>query len=313
MISDVIIIGSGPAGYTAAIYAARANLKTLLISGEQLGGQLTITSEVENFPGFPEGVGGLELMGLMKKQAERFGVEVITGKVQSTELSDRPFKIKLSDGKEYQAKSLIISSGASAKWLGLPSEERLMGKGVSGCATCDGFFFKDKEVAVVGGGDTAMEEANFLTRFAKKVNLIHRRGEFRASKIMSNRAKENPKIEFILNSVVEEILGEDKVEGLKIKNVETGEEKEIKCDGVFIAIGHHPNVDFLEGRVELDGKGYIKVMPGTTRTNVDGVFAAGDVCDSRYRQAVTAAGMGCMAAKEVEWFLESQEPARNAS
>lgn len=306
MISDVIIIGSGPAGYTAAIYAARANFKVLMISGRQEGGQLTLTTEVENFPGFPKGINGLQLVTNMKKQAEKFGVEIKAGEAKEVDFKQPPFTVK-TDSDEFSGRSIIIATGASARWLGLESERRLLGKGVSGCATCDGFFYKDKEVVVVGGGDTAMEEANFLTRFAARVRLIHRRGEFRASAIMVERARQNSKIEFILDSVVEEILGSDKVSGVKVKNVKSGEVSELKCDGVFMAIGHKPNTDFLRGQLAIDDKGYIKVEPGNVRTGALGVFACGDVIDSRYRQAITAAGLGCMAAKEAEWYLEENK------
>jgi len=303
MVYDCIIIGSGPAGYTAAIYNSRAEIKTLLIEGPQVGGQLTITTEVENFPGWPKPILGIELMNNIRKQAEKFGTEIKSGIVKNIDFNSQTFIVK-TDDKEYQAKTVIISTGASARWLGVPGEKELRGKGVSGCATCDGFFAKGKEVAVVGGGDTAMEEANFLTRFAEKVYLIHRRDEFRASQIMIDRAEQNSKIEFILDSIVEEILGKEKVEGVKIKNVKTGEIKELKCNMVFAAIGHHPNIEFLNGKIELDEKGYIKTDSNSTKTNVLGVFAAGDVADPHYRQAIVAAGRGCMASKEVEWYLD---------
>lgn len=302
MIYDCIIIGSGPAGYTAAIYNSRAEIKTLLIEGPQVGGQLTITTKVENFPGWPKPILGVELMNNIRKQAEKFGTEIKPGIIKNVDFNSHPFIVK-TDDEEYQSKTVIISTGASANWLGVPGEKELQGKGVSACATCDGFFSKGKEVAVVGGGDTAMEEANFLTRFAEKVYLIHRRDEFRASKIMIDRVKQNSKIEFVLDSTVEKILGEDKVEGVLIKNVKTEETKELKCAMVFVAIGHHPNIEFLNEKIELDEKGYIKIEPNSTKTNVLGVFAAGDVADSHYRQAIVAAGRGCMASKEVEWYL----------
>lgn len=301
-IFDCIIIGSGPAGYTAAIYNSRANIKTLLVEGPQVGGQLTITSEVENFPGWPEAILGMDLMQNIRRQAEKFGAEIKSGIVREVDFKSQPFIVK-TDSEVYRGKTVIIATGASAKWLGLPEEIKLRGRGISGCATCDGFFSKGKEVVVVGGGDTAMEEANFVTRFARKVYLIHRRQEFRASKIMAERVRANPKVEFILDTAVEEILGKDKVEGVKLKNVNTGETRELKCEMVFVAIGHHPNIDFLGGQLELDDKGYIKVVPNSTRTNIPGVFAAGDVADPHYRQAIVAAGRGCMAAKEVEWHL----------
>lgn len=302
MIYDCIIIGSGPAGYTAAIYNSRAEIKTLLIEGPQVGGQLTMTTEIENFPGWPEGINSFELMQKMKQQAERFGTEIKSGIVQEVDFSKKLFVIKV-DNEEFLAKTVIISTGASARWLGLPEEMKFRGKGVSACATCDGFFFKDKEVVVVGGGDTAMEEANFLTRFAKKVTIIHRRDEFRASQIMVDRAKQNPKIEFILDSAVVKILGEEKVEGVKIKNIKTEDIQELKCDGVFMAVGHKPNVEFLDGQLELLKSNYIKTEADSTKTSMPGVFAAGDVADPHYRQAIVAAGTGCMASKEVEWYL----------
>lgn len=303
-IRNVIIIGSGPAGFTAAIYAARADLKPLLIEGVQPGGQLTITMEVDNYPGFPEGVNGPELVLDMRKQAERFGTEFISGEVTSVDLSKRPFVVKVGD-VSYKGRTMIIATGASAKWLGLESEKRLMGSGVSGCATCDGFFFRGKEVAVVGGGDTAIEEALFLTRFATKVTLIHRRDQLRASKIMQDKAARNEKIAFLWDSVVVDIPGGDvgHVTGVKVKNVKSGAVTDYPCDGVFIAIGHFPNTKIFQGQIELDENGYIRLKKRTA-TSVPGVFAAGDVADPYYRQAITAAGMGCMAAIDAERFLE---------
>lgn len=304
MARNVVIIGSGPAGYAAAIYNGRAELNPVLIEGMQPGGQLTITTEVENYPGFAKGIMGPELMEEMKNQAIRFETEVIAGEVTGVDFSKRPFTIRLDDKKEIQAKAVIIATGATARWLGLPSETQMRGKGVSACATCDGFFFRDKKIVVVGGGDTAMEEATFLTRFASKVTVIHRRDELRASKIMQDRALANEKIDFIWDSVVTEILGVDAghVTGVRLKNVKTEEEKEFPCEGVFMGIGHDPNTKVFKGQVELDDDGYI-VLKGKTAASVPGVFAAGDVADHVYKQAVTAAGMGCMAALDVEKFL----------
>jgi len=304
MIRNVAIIGSGPAGYTAAIYNARADLNPVLIEGAQPGGQLTITTDVENFPGFSKGILGPELMEEMKKQAQRFGTDIVNTQVTSVDFSKQPFVIRLENKDEIQARTVIIASGASARLLGLPSESRLMGRGVSACATCDGFFFRDKEVVIVGGGDTALEEAIFLTKFASKVTVVHRRDELRASKIMQDRALAHERIEFIWDSVISEILGEDGglVKGVRIKNVKSDEESEFPCEGVFIAIGHDPNTKIFQGEIELDDKGYIVLM-GKSQTSVPGVYAAGDVVDPVYKQAVTAAGMGCMAALDAERFL----------
>ncbi len=307
---DVIIIGSGPAGYTAGIYCARAELKTLIIEGIEWGGQLMITSEVENYPGFPEGIDGPSLMERFRNQAKRFGAETITKNAEEIILNQgRPFQVRV-EKNWYKARSMILAMGAKARFLGIPSEEKFKGKGVSACATCDGFFFKDKEVIVVGGGDSAMEEALFLTKFATKVTIVHRRDVFRASKIMLRRAKEHPKIEFKIWRVVEEIYGDEKegkVKGVKLKDPRTGEIEDFPCDGVFIAIGHDPATELVKGQLELDEKGYIKTQPGRTATSIPGVFAAGDIQDSYYRQAVTAAGSGCMAAIEATRFLEEED------
>lgn len=305
-IHKTIIVGSGPAGLTAAIYSARGNLEPLVIEGFQSGGQLMLTSEVENYPGFKDGIMGPELMMEFRAQAERFGAKFITKNVTKLEL-DGPIKKVWVDDDLYLAKSVIISTGASANLLGLENESRLMGRGVSACATCDGFFFRDKTIAVVGGGDSAMEEATFLTRFAAKVYIIHRRQGFRASKIMLDKARNNPKIEFMLDTVVTDVLGDELVTGLKIKNVETEAEKELPLDGLFVAIGHTPNTKLFAGQLEMDEKGYILTSTDKSRvtaTNVPGVFACGDVQDSRYRQAITAAGSGCAAALDAEHYLE---------
>jgi len=306
-IEQVTVLGTGPAGLTAAIYAARANLNPLCVEGVQPGGQLTITSDVENYPGFPEGVMGPDLMIDFRKQAERFGTRFIQGDVQAVDLSQHPFVLKFADGQEAKTQTLIISTGASARWLGLDSEKKLMGKGVSACATCDGFFFKDQDIVVVGGGDTAMEEATFLTRFARSVTVVHRREEFRASKIMFERAKNHPKIKFELNTVIDEISGEKEVTGVSLRNIKDNSKKELDVQGVFIAIGHDPNSKLFRSQLKCDPMGYIINDPGTSKTSVPGVFVAGDVADHVYRQAVTAAGTGCMAAIDAERFLDLEE------
>jgi len=299
----LVIIGSGPAGYTAAIYAARANLKPLLIEGLHPGGQLTITSEVENYPGFPEAILGPQLMEQMKKQAERFGTRFEAGEVTRVDLSKRPFQLWLDD-RLIRSQAVIVATGASAKWLGIPSEKQYQGRGVSACATCDGFFFRGVEVAVVGGGDTAMEEATFLTKFATKVHVVHRRDELRASKIMAERARTNAKIQLQLSSAVEEILGDGKaVTGVRLRSTKDGKTRELPLKGVFMGIGHEPNTGLFKGQLEMNEVGYLQVRLPTTATSVRGVFAAGDVADPSYRQAVTAAGSGCQAAIDAERFL----------
>ena len=302
--SNVIIIGSGPAGLTAAIYAARANLAPIVLAGSAPGGQLMLTSEVENYPGFPDGIDGPELMGKMRAQAERFGARVHELDIDRVDFSARPFRV-WARGTEFRGQSVIISTGASALWLNLESEQRLRGRGVSACATCDGFFFRDREIAVVGGGDSAMEEANFLTKFASKVHLLHRRDQFRASKIMIDRTYNHPKIEVHTNTEVAEVLGDAKVEGLRLRDTATGDEQELAMDGLFIAIGHKPNTDVFTDWLDVDEKGYL-VAHDHTRSRIDGVFIAGDVHDHRYRQAVTAAGDGCKAAIDAERWLESE-------
>jgi thioredoxin reductase (NADPH) len=304
-VEDVIIIGSGPAGLTAAIYAARANLNPLMIEGYEAGGQLTTTTEVENYPGFAHGIQGPELMTIMRQQAERFKTRFVTKNVTKVDFSQRPFKIWV-DNDLYQAQTVIISTGASAKYLGLENERRLLGRGVSACATCDGAFFKNVPVAVVGGGDTAMEEANFLTRFASKVYLIHRRHEFRASKIMTERVLNNPKVEVIYNTTVEDVLGEKGVSSLKLKNHETGATSDLQVEGFFVAIGHKPNTDLFKGQLEMDAVGYLITKPKSTATSIPGVFASGDVQDSYYRQAISAAGTGCMSAIDAERWLDHE-------
>ena len=302
---NMVIIGSGPAGLTAAVYAARANLQPLLIEGKEPGGQLTLTTLVENYPGFSEGIMGPQLMDEMRKQAQRFGAEIINGYVHGVKLKQNPFRVYYGD-QEVQTKTVLISTGSSAKLIGLETEIQLMGHGVSTCATCDGFFYRGKEIAVVGGGDSAMEEATFLTKFATKVSVIHRRDALRASKIMQDRALKNSKINFVLDTVVEEVLGtkETGVTGLKLKNVKTQRPSELEIDGLFVAIGHNPNTDIFKGQVDLDERGYVKTHPDSTRTNIPGVFACGDVQDPVFRQAITAAGSGCMAAIEAERWLE---------
>jgi thioredoxin reductase (NADPH) len=305
--SDVIIIGGGPAGYTAALYTARANLKPLVIEGFNWGGQLMITSDVENYPGYPDGIMGPTMMADFRRQAERFGAEFITDDVTRVDFSERPFRVYIGDA-EHRADSIIVATGASARQLGLPSEQTLQGRGVSYCATCDGAFFREKVVAVVGGGDSAMEEATFLTRFASKVVIIHRRDEFRASPIMVDRARENEKIEFVLNAVVEEVLGEGggHVTGLTLRDTATGDTTEIAVDGLFVAVGHDPNTSLFLDWLDHDDQGYLVTEPRSTRTNIPGVFAAGDVQDHTYRQAVTAAGSGTMAALDAQRWLEEQ-------
>jgi thioredoxin reductase (NADPH) len=303
-VRDVIIIGSGPAGLTAAVYSGRADLKPLMIEGFEAGGQLMLTTDVENYPGFIDGIMGPELMERMRKQASRFGTEYLTENVTSVDFSQQPFLVKTSDDT-YRSRSVIITTGASAKMLNVPGEKELLGHGVSTCATCDGFFFRDQELLIVGGGDSAMEEAIFLTKFASKVTVVHRRDELRASKIMQQRAHENPKIEFMWDSVITELVGDGKLKGAKVRNVKTGEESFVEAGGAFVAIGHTPNTSLFEDQLELDG-GYIKTAGETTETSVPGVFAAGDVVDYRYRQAITAAGMGCEAAMDSERWLEGQ-------
>ena len=304
-VRNVVIIGSGPAGYTAALYAARADLHPLVLKGVEAGGQLMLTTDVENYPGFADGILGPELMEQMEKQAARFGAEILAVHVTEVDLSERPFTIHAGD-QTWRAATVIVATGASARWLDIPGEAALRGRGVSACATCDGFFFRDRELLVVGGGDTAMEEATFLTKFASKVTIVHRRDEFRASKVMQTRALDNPKVEVIWNTVVERILGEDDgaVTGAVLRDVVTGETTEVRTDGVFMAIGHDPNTSLFRDQLRSDGDGYLIVDEPRTATNVPGIFAAGDVTDRTYRQAVTAAGQGCKAAIDAERFLE---------
>ncbi len=305
MVHDVLILGSGPAGLTAAVYCARANLSPLLIDGSQPGGQLTLTTDVENFPGFPKGIMGPQLIQDMRAQAERFGTTFRQGHVSAVDLQSRPFRITVDGEDIIETKTLIICTGASANLLGLPSESRLMGHGVSTCATCDGFFFRGKEIAVVGGGDSAVEEATFLTKFASKVTLIHRRDKLRASKIMQDRAMANEKLAFQWNSTLEEVLGDEVVTGVRVRNIQTNQTEDLSLSGVFIAIGHTPNTSLFKGQIDMDETGYIRTQPYRTTTNIPGVFAAGDVQDSNYRQAITAAGSGCMAAIDAERYLEA--------
>lgn len=305
MTEKVLIIGSGPAGLTAAIYAARADLEPLMIEGMERGGQLMITTDVENYPGFPDGVMGPDLMEQMRKQAERFGTRIISSDVTEVDFSKRPFTVNV--GKDvYTAESVIISTGASARWLGVEGEERLRGYGVSACATCDGFFFRDKELLVIGGGDTALEEALFLTKFASRVTVVHRRDEFRASPIMADRVMDHPKIDVLWDTVLEEIVGDDLVAGARLRNVKTDDVTDFSAEGVFIAIGHTPNTGVFSEDLDLDDDGYLITDPGTTRTSIEGIFAAGDVTDKIYRQAVTAAGMGCQAALDAQHWLQDQ-------
>jgi thioredoxin reductase (NADPH) len=306
-LENVTILGSGPAGLTAAIYAARANLKPVLIHGSQPGGQLTTTTEVENYPGFEKGITGPELMDVTTRQAERFGTRVVNAVVTKVDLSKRPFTVTMDDGKTFKTKTLIAATGATAKYLGLPEEQRLIGRGVSACATCDGFFFRGQEVAIVGGGDTAAEEATFLTRFATKVYLVHRRRELRASKTMQQRVLDNPKISPIWDTVVEGIEGEGEVKGLRLKNIVTSELSKLAVSGLFVAIGHKPNSEMFKSFVDLDANGYVLTKPGTTKTKVAGFFCCGDLQDHVYRQAITAAGTGCMAALDAERFLGEHE------
>jgi len=303
---DLIIVGGGPAGYTAALYAARANLRPLVIEGFNWGGQLMITSDVENYPGYADGIMGPEMMADFRRQAERFGAEFVTDDVTRVDFSSKPFRVWV-DTEEHRANAVIVATGASARWLGLPGEQRLQGRGVSACATCDGAFFKEKELVVVGGGDSAMEEAAFLTRYATKVTVVHRRDEFRASQIMLDRARSNPKIEFVTNAIVEDVVGDTTVEAVRLRDTRTDEVYELKTDGVFVAIGHDPNTALFVDQLDHDDACYLVTKPRSTETNVEGVFAAGDVQDHTYRQAVTAAGSGCMAALDAERYLAALE------
>jgi thioredoxin reductase (NADPH) len=305
-VRELIIVGGGPAGYTAALYAARANLEPLVIEGFSWGGQLMVTSDVENYPGYPDGVMGPEMMAEFRRQAERFGSEFLTDDVTRVDFSERPFRVWVGDD-EYRTRAVIIATGATARWLGLESESRLKGRGVSACATCDGAFFRDRHIVVVGGGDSAFEEALFLTRFGYKVTLVHRRSEFRASQIMVDRARANEKIEFKTPYVVDEVLGDQSIDGLRLRNTETGEVEDVEAGALFVAIGHDPNTKLFVDQLDHDENGYLVTRPGTTETNVPGVFAAGDVQDHVYRQAVTAAGSGCMAALDAERFLAAEE------
>ena len=305
-IRELIVIGGGPAGYTAALYSARANLRPLVIEGFQWGGQLMITSDVENYPGYADGVLGPEMMADFRRQAERFGAEFVTDDVTRVDFSEQPFRVLVGDD-EYRASSVIVATGASARWLGLESEQRLQGRGVSACATCDGAFFKEREIVVVGGGDSAMEEGLFLTRFGSKVTIVHRREDFRASQIMLDRARANERIEFVTNALVEEVLGGDAVEGVRLRSTVSDEIWEIPAQGFFVAIGHDPNTTLFLDQLDHDDNGYLVTKPGTTETNVPGVFAVGDVQDHVYRQAVTAAGSGCMGALDAERFLAARE------
>ncbi|OGU32306.1 MAG: thioredoxin-disulfide reductase [Ignavibacteria bacterium GWA2_55_11] len=310
-VHNVIIVGSGPAGFTAALYAARANLSPLVFEGHQPGGQLTITTEVENYPGFPDGLMGPDMMDLFRKQAVKFGATALYKSVDEVDLSKRPFSV-VADGERYSARTLIVATGASAKLLGIPTEQEYMGYGVSACATCDGFFFKNQRVLVVGGGDTAMEEATYLTKHAARVTVVHRRGELRASKVMQERARKNPKIDFIWNAVITKIIGKEenghkKLTGVELKDTAKGTTSELACDGVFVAIGHQPNTSLFQGKLKMDDVGYLITQGRSTATNVPGVFAAGDVADPTYRQAVSAAGSGCMAAIDAERFISHHD------
>ncbi len=305
-VRELIVIGGGPAGYTAALYAARANLSPLVIEGFSWGGQLMLTSDVENYPGYADGILGPEMMADFRRQAERFGTEFVTDDVSRVDFSERPFRVWTED-EEYQARAVVVATGASARWLGLENEQRLQGHGVSACATCDGAFFRDKHIYVVGGGDSALEEALFLTRFGYKVTIVHRRDEFRASQIMVDRAQAHEKVEFKTPYVVEDVLGDDSISGLLLRNVETGETEEVEAGALFIAIGHDPNTELFVEQLDHDEAGYLVTTPGTTATNIPGVFAAGDVQDHTYRQAITAAGSGCMAALDAERFLAADE------